>query len=37
MKLAMALNGVISSVSFLSWINGEALDIQSMLYDEKAK
>lgn len=37
MKLAMALNGVISSVSFASWINGEALDIQSMLYDENAK
>ncbi|MFK5938466.1 MAG: DUF87 domain-containing protein [Sulfurimonas sp.] len=33
MKLAMALNGVISSVSFASWIEGEALDIQNMLYD----
>lgn len=37
MKLAMALNGVISSVSFSSWINGEALDIQNMLYDANGK
>ena len=37
MKLAMALNGVISSVSFASWINGEALDIQNMMYDENGK
>ena len=37
LKLAMALNGVISSVSFSSWINGEALDIQNMLYDENGK
>jgi hypothetical protein len=37
MKLAMALNGVISSVSFSSWIEGEALDIQNMLYDENGK
>ncbi|QSZ42670.1 DUF87 domain-containing protein [Sulfurimonas aquatica] len=34
MKLAMALNGVISSISFSSWLEGEALDIQNMLYDE---
>jgi hypothetical protein len=37
MKLAMLLNGVISSVSFSSWIKGEALDIQNMLYDENGK
>jgi hypothetical protein len=37
MKLAMALNGVISSVGFASWINGEPLDIQNMLYDENGK
>jgi hypothetical protein len=35
MKLAIALNGVISSVSFSSWIEGEALDIQNMLYDDE--
>lgn len=34
MKLAMALNGVISSISFASWVEGEALNIQNMLYDE---
>ncbi len=37
MKLAMALNGLISSVSFSSWIKGEALDIQNMMYDENGK
>ena len=37
MKLAMALNGIISSVSFSSWIEGEALDIQNMLYDDEGK
>ena len=37
MKLAMALNGVISSVSFSAWIEGEALDIQNMLYDADGK
>ncbi|WP_455755687.1 ATP-binding protein [Sulfurimonas sp.] len=37
MKLAMALNGIISSVGFSSWIKGEALDIQNMLYDEDGK
>ncbi len=37
MKLAMLLNNVISSVTFASWINGEALDIQKMLYDENGK
>lgn len=37
MKLAMALNGVISSVTFSSWIQGEPLNIQDMLYDEEGK
>jgi len=37
MKLAMALNGIISSISFASWIEGEPLDIQKMLYDEDGK
>jgi len=37
MKLAMALNGMISSVGFSSWIEGEALNIQNMLYDEDGK
>lgn len=37
MKLAQALNGVISSVTFSSWIQGEALDIQNMLYDDVGK
>jgi DNA-directed RNA polymerase specialized sigma24 family protein len=37
MKLAMTLNGIISSVSFSSWIEGEDLDIQNMLYDENGK
>ena len=37
MKLAMLFNNVISSVSFSSWIEGESLDIQNMLYDENGK
>ncbi|NPA73128.1 MAG: DUF87 domain-containing protein [Epsilonproteobacteria bacterium] len=37
MKLAMALNGLISSISFSTWIKGEPLDIQNMLYDENGK
>ena len=37
MKLAMLLNGVASSVTFSSWIKGETLDIQNMLYDENGK
>jgi len=37
MKLAMLLNGVASSVTFSSWIQGETLDIQNMLYDENGK
>ncbi len=37
MKLAMLFNNVISSVTFSSWIQGEALDIQNMLYDQNGK
>jgi uncharacterized tellurite resistance protein B-like protein len=37
MKLAMLFNSVISSVTFASWIEGEPLDIQNMLYDEEGK
>ncbi len=37
MKLAMSLNTLISSISFSSWIEGEPLDIQNMLYDENGK
>ena len=37
MKLATKFNSVISSVTFASWIQGEALDIQNMLYDENGK
>lgn len=37
MKLAMLLNNVISSVTFSSWIQGEHLDIQNMMYDENGK
>jgi len=37
MKLAMLFNNVISSVTFSSWIQGEPLDIQNMLYDENGK
>jgi len=37
MKLAMLFNNVISSVTFSSWIKGEPLDIQNMMYDENGK
>lgn len=37
MKLAQLFNSVISSVTFSSWIEGEALNIQNMLYDEDGK
>ncbi|MBU1217739.1 DUF87 domain-containing protein [bacterium] len=36
-KLATLFNSVISSVTFSSWIKGEPLDIQNMLYDEEGK
>ncbi|MDD2906277.1 MAG: DUF87 domain-containing protein [Sulfurimonas sp.] len=37
MKLATRFNSVISSVTFSAWMQGEALDIQNMLYDENGK
>ncbi len=37
MKLAMLFNNVISSVTFSSWIQGEPLNIQNMLYDANGK
>ena len=37
MKLAIAINGVISSVTFSSWLKGERLNIQDMLYDDAGK
>ncbi len=33
LDLAMLFNNVLSSVSFSSWIQGEPLDIQNLLYD----
>ncbi|OQX57752.1 MAG: hypothetical protein B5M52_06750, partial [Helicobacteraceae bacterium 4484_230] len=33
LELAMLFNNVLSSVGFSSWIEGEPLDIQSLLYD----
>ena len=35
LELAMLFNNVLSSVGFSSWIEGEPLDIQSLLYDEQ--
>ncbi len=37
LDLAMLFNNVLSSVTFSSWIRGEALDIQNLLYDEHGK
>lgn len=37
MKLAMLLNNVIASPSFGSWLQGEPLDIQKLLYGEDGK
>ncbi|MDD2791042.1 MAG: DUF87 domain-containing protein [Sulfurimonas sp.] len=37
MKLATLFNSVISSITFSAWTQGEALDIQNMLYDENGK
>ena len=36
-ELAMLLNNFLASPSFQSWIEGQALDIQSMLYTESGK
>jgi hypothetical protein len=37
LALAMLLNNVIASPTFASWIEGEPLDIQNLLYTEDAK
>jgi len=37
LSLAMLFNNVLSSVSFASWIQGEPLDIQNLLYDDNGK
>ncbi len=37
MKLAFALNGMLASPGFTSWLEGEPLDIGSMLRDEEGK
>ncbi|MEA2111119.1 MAG: DUF87 domain-containing protein [Campylobacterota bacterium] len=37
LQLAMLFNNVLSSVSFASWIQGEPLNIQNLLYDESGK
>jgi len=36
-KLATKFNAVIASPSFSSWLQGEDLDIQTLLYDEEGK
>ena len=37
LKLALKLNTIIASPSFKTWIEGEALDISKLLYDESGK
>ena len=37
LKLAMLLNNVLASPTFASWIEGESLDIQSLLYTDDLK
>jgi len=37
LKLALKLNTIIANPSFKSWIEGEPLDISSLLYDENGK
>ena len=36
-KLAMSLNNIIAAPSFQSWIQGEPLDIQSLLYQPNGR
>lgn len=36
-KLASKFNALIASPSFASWLQGDSLDIQTLLYDEKGK
>jgi hypothetical protein len=37
MKLAMEMNSIVAAPSFQSWINGDPLDIQSLLYQPDGK
>jgi hypothetical protein len=37
LKLALKLNTIIANPSFKNWIEGEALDISNLLYDENGK
>lgn len=37
LKLAMTLNNLLAAPAFKSWLEGEALDIQKMLYTEEGK
>lgn len=37
LKLALKLNSIIANPSFKTWIEGEALDISKLLYDENGK
>jgi len=36
-KLAMALNNIVAAPSFQSWINGEPLDIQKLMYQPNGR
>lgn len=36
-KLAMNLNNIVASPGFQSWLEGEALDIESLMYDKEGK
>lgn len=36
-KLAMRINGVLASPGFAAWLEGEPLDVQSLLFDEGGK
>jgi hypothetical protein len=37
MKLALELNGIVAAPSFQSWINGDPMDIQGLLYEPNGK
>ncbi|MDX2138728.1 MAG: DUF87 domain-containing protein [Chloroflexota bacterium] len=37
MKLAMEMNSIVAAPSFQSWINGDPMDIQSLLYQPDGK
>jgi hypothetical protein len=36
-KLAMRINGVLASPGFAAWLEGEPLDVQALLFDERGK